>query len=95
MRRLFLIAWFSGFMLAAGCEPADNHSESDAPVATAISVNREVERISGEITLWPGFDPRSFPLAVFDGERTYLFRHPAPPPEFIADEAAGGDIRFI
>lgn len=82
-------------MLAAGCEPADNYSESDAPVATAISVNQEVERISGEITLWPGFDPRSFPLAVFDGERTYLFRHPAPPPEFMTDEAAGGDIRFI
>lgn len=32
--------------------------------------------------LWPGFDPAKVPLAVFDGEKTYLFRHPHPPPEF-------------
>jgi hypothetical protein len=32
--------------------------------------------------LWPGFDPAGAPLAIFDGERTLLFRHPSPPPEF-------------
>lgn len=32
--------------------------------------------------LWPGFDPSRWPIAVFDGERTLLFRHPSPPPEF-------------
>ena len=25
---------------------------------------------------WPGFDPRVVPLAVYDGSRTWMFRHP-------------------
>jgi hypothetical protein len=32
--------------------------------------------------LWPGFNPGSTPVAIFDGSRTLLFRHPAPPPAF-------------
>jgi hypothetical protein len=32
--------------------------------------------------VWPGFDPSGLPLALFDGERTVLLRHPSPPPEF-------------
>ena len=32
--------------------------------------------------LWPGFDPSSLPIALFDGENTILLRHPSPPPEF-------------
>ncbi len=31
---------------------------------------------------WPGFDAREIPLALFDDERTYLYRHPTPPGEF-------------
>ncbi len=31
---------------------------------------------------WPGFDPAAWPIAVFDGTRTFLLRHPSPPPEF-------------
>jgi len=31
---------------------------------------------------WPGFRLSDWPLAVFDGTRTLLLRHPAPPPEF-------------
>lgn len=31
---------------------------------------------------WPGFRLTDWPLAVFDGTRTLLLRHPAPPPEF-------------
>lgn len=32
--------------------------------------------------LWPGFDPRTVPVAIYDGERTLLFRHPSPPEGF-------------
>ena len=32
--------------------------------------------------VWPGFEPSRVPLALFDGERTVLLRHPSPPPEF-------------
>jgi hypothetical protein len=49
------------------------------PIAAAVS--EEIGRIRPG-SLWPGFDPASVPLAFFDGERTYLFRHPSPPPEF-------------
>jgi hypothetical protein len=31
---------------------------------------------------WPGFRLSDWPLAVFDGTRTLLLRHPAPPPGF-------------
>jgi len=37
--------------------------------------------------LWPGFDPLAVPLAIFDGERTTLFRHPAPPAGFVQDSS--------
>ena len=32
--------------------------------------------------LWPGFDPLAMPVAIFDGDRTWLIGHPAPPSEF-------------
>ncbi len=48
----------------------------------ALSLAREVERLAGLRSLWPGFEPMAIPLAVFDGERTYLFRHPALPEGF-------------
>jgi hypothetical protein len=33
-------------------------------------------------SLWPGFHPRAVPLLLYDGRRTWLIRHPSPPPEF-------------
>lgn len=45
---------------------------------------REVERLANRQRLWPGFDPMAVPLAIYDGDRTYLFRHPKPPDEFAA-----------
>ena len=47
----------------------------------AVAVAAEVRRLDPG-ALWPGFDPSKIPLAIFDGERTFLFRHPHPPPEF-------------
>lgn len=48
----------------------------------ALAVAREVERVAGQRALWPGYDPMGIPLAIFTGERTYLFRHPSPPQGF-------------
>lgn len=57
-----------------------------APLAAQPSraplVESELERIAQTAPLWPGFDPIAIPLAIYDGERTFLFRHPAPPEEF-------------
>jgi hypothetical protein len=47
----------------------------------AVAVAAEVRRLDSR-ALWPGFDPSKVPLAIFDGEKTFLFRHPHPPPEF-------------
>lgn len=37
--------------------------------------------VDGEV-LWPGFHPETMPLAVYDGARVWLVRHPAPPEGF-------------
>lgn len=47
----------------------------------AFGIDDEVRKIASR-ALWPGFDPAKVPLAVFDGEKTFLFRHPHPPTEF-------------
>ena len=55
--------------------------------SSALSLEREIARVASSRgvndPLWPGFDPLSIPLAVFDGERTFLFRHPAVPEGFV------------
>jgi hypothetical protein len=44
--------------------------------------------------MWPGFEPAGIPLEIFDGRRTWLVRHPAPPSEFtVSSERA--DTRFV
>ncbi len=37
---------------------------------------------TAELRIWPGFDPSTLPVALFDGEKTVLLRHPSPPSEF-------------
>lgn len=49
---------------------------------TAAQVEREVRRIAAGDTLWPGFRPLAIPLAIYDGQQTWLFRHPSPPAPF-------------
>ncbi|MCU0635034.1 MAG: hypothetical protein MUE41_09185 [Gemmatimonadaceae bacterium] len=48
----------------------------------AFAVVATADRLSAQ-PLWPGFDARTVPVAVYDGQRTVLFRHPAPPPGFV------------
>lgn len=52
-----------------------------ASTVSSMDIERAVQRNSARID-WPGFAPLSIPLAVFDGTRTTLFRHPSPPVEF-------------
>ncbi len=52
----------------------------------AFRLERDVAQVAaahlGADALWPGYDPLAIPLAVFDGDRTFLFRHPTPPDGF-------------
>ncbi|MBI2839197.1 MAG: hypothetical protein HYX75_12845 [Acidobacteria bacterium] len=49
----------------------------------ALAVIDEFDRMAA-IPLWPGFDPRGIPLAIYDGQKTLLLRHPHPPVGFVA-----------
>ena len=53
-----------------------------APTMDAPAVMHEFDRMAAKM-LWPNFAPQRTPIAIFDGTRTWLFRHPAPPPEFV------------
>lgn len=52
-----------------------------AAAPTAMETLTAFDRLAAQ-PLWPGFDPSKTPLAIYDGERTWLFRHPDPPAEF-------------
>ncbi|HEY4594304.1 MAG TPA: hypothetical protein VIJ61_17930, partial [Thermoanaerobaculia bacterium] len=54
---------------------------SPAPARVA-AVFAEFDRMAGMI-LWPHFEPKKIPLAIYDGERTFLLRHPSPPSGFV------------
>lgn len=75
----------SVLVLLTGCRSAPPPA---APVpentpADAFAVVAEADRLGAQ-NLWPGFDPRVIPVAIYDGERTLLVRHPAPPVGFQA-----------
>lgn len=50
-------------------------------VVDPFDVIAAVDR-AGEMELWPGFDVTAYPVAIFDGKRTFLVRHPSPPEDF-------------
>ena len=84
-----------GILVAGGC--AGTHTAEIDPVAssvppadtsaTAFQLEQDLGRVAashvGGDALWPGYDPLAVPLAVYDGQRTTLFRHPAPPEGFV------------
>ena len=70
-------------LLVAAMSPARAQAASRAPSAAIPVVVAEFDRMARR-DLWPGFTPRRTPLAFYDGARTVLVRHPAPPPGFVA-----------
>ena len=49
----------------------------------------EVRRLES-IPLWPGFEPGTIPVALYDGQNTYLFNYPDRPKEFLPVESREG-----
>ncbi|MDX2260332.1 MAG: hypothetical protein SFU84_01365 [Gemmatimonadales bacterium] len=80
MRRLLLAA----ALLHSAALPGQEGDAAASGRARATAINRELLRIASAGPLWPGYRPESIPLAIYTGDRTYLFRHPAPPAEFVA-----------
>lgn len=61
----------------------------------ALAVERELQRLAGTRVLWPGFDPIAVPLAIYTGERTFLFRHPSPPDGFVAASGSAPTVHVL
>ena len=61
-------------------------------VKRAIDLVGEIERMSGERSLWPNFDPLSIPYSFFDGNNTYLFRYPGVPEGFLEINKQGARL---
>lgn len=88
---VFVIAAVVSGALVLAAAPIAGASVSEAEVGTstsfsAVELERSIRNLAdqtdGGEDLWPGFDILSVPLAVYDGESTYLFRHPSPPDKF-------------
>jgi len=69
-------------LLLAGCRTV---APGGAPPYSAFAADlvAEADRMA-EGDLWPGFAPRTMPVAIYDGRRTWLFRHPSAPEGFAA-----------
>jgi hypothetical protein len=89
-----LLLWTA---LAGGCRPApatnSPHPEPQRSRTEAAAIIAEVDRLAG-VELWPGFDPAAVPVAIYDGENTLLFRHPAPPAGFHGSPEHPGVLRY-
>ena len=72
--------------LLASCRtvPSDAGRGGPSSPFAAPEIVAAADRMAAR-DLWPGFDPRALPVAIFDGRRTWLFRHPAPPEGFEPD----------
>ncbi len=66
-------------LLALVCLGIASHLPAQAP--TVLDVFQEFDRLAAQ-PLWPGFQPRTVAVEVYDGTRTYLVHHPKPPEGF-------------
>ena len=71
-------------VLAAATPPSADVAPRDLAAAVAAAPTG----------LWPGFDPGLHPLALYDGEHTWLLRHPTPPEGFEPVDGAGTTWRM-
>ena len=76
--------------LAAGfVQPHTAHATESPGIADPFAVIEAFDRF-GQQKLWPGFEPRLHPIAIYDGEKTLLLRHASPPEGFTPLEGQEG-----
>ena len=61
--------------------PSPDEGAGTDGIPLPLAILTEVDRLAAR-PLWPNYDPRTLPVAIYDGRQTWLFRHPDPPPEF-------------
>lgn len=91
--------WLAATLTLAACGAPRPASELRPAESPAAALERAVQRMAaahtGADALWPGFDPLAVPLAVYDGTRTVLFRHPSPPAGYVAREGVPGAVVWV
>lgn len=95
VRVLSLAVFLVSLILLGACRslPAPSPVAQEAAAADSFALVAELDRLAAT-DLWPGFDPRAIPVAVYDGERTLLFRHPSPPSGFVAVPGRDGVVAY-
>ncbi len=73
-RRLIVVLALVGWTSTATGAP-------QAPERDVFAFVRALDD-AGARHVWPGFNPAELPIALFDGHRTLLLRHPSPPSGF-------------
>lgn len=70
-------------LLPASCRFAPTSADPTAQVTgtNPFAIMAEADRLAAR-DLWPGFNPTTIPVAIYNGEHTLLFRHSAPPEGF-------------
>ena len=76
-------------VVSLGC----SHATQDSAPTPPEQVYAMFGRIAAD-SLWPGFDPSGTAVAIYDGEETWLFGHPAPPPDFRPAGARSAPARY-
>ena len=94
MRILLCLVLLAHALPATAAQRRARTTAHGPTAADVYAVVAEVDRIAARATLWPGFDPRRVPLAIFNGDATFLFRHPNPPPEFVSLSSRQGVYAF-
>ena len=78
--RLPQAAFVFGILLCLMANAGASAGADTDAVVDPFAVVAALDRFA-ETPLWPGFEPSEYPLAIYDGERTLLMRHPSPPEE--------------
>lgn len=101
MKRFRSIPALALLLTLAGCVDARTDAAATAadPNAGSIAAEQPAPSLESVVAalssmpaegLWPRFSPAQIPVALFDGERTLLLGHPAPPAEFTRSSAIPG-----
>src|SRR5215217_5859325 len=95
MRRPIAAHVLAVIVSAAGCTPppgAVGHLENGPLAPTSALAVDSALHVMARASLWPGFSPLTTPVAIFDGTRTYLFRHPSPPAGYVPVSGQSGVV---
>jgi len=86
IRKRLPASFLALFLLLSGLLGIELRKETGSEMFELMDEVRRLE----SIPLWPGFEPATIPVALFDGQNTYLFNYPSQPKDFLPVEGREG-----